>query len=255
MCSVSVSKPISFDPYRDNRATGSFILIDRLTNATVGAGMIDGPQQYATTEHWPAIDLDKNSRAELKGQKPLLLWFTGLPGAGKSTLANLVEKKLYSLGRHTYILDGDNLRHGLNHDLGFGDADQVEHIRRVAQVAKLFVDSGLIVIASVTSPFRSERAAAREILEPGEFVEIYVDTPLEVCEQRDTSGLYKKARAGELKNVPGIDALYEPPDAPEITVRGAEGAAEELAEQIAREVYRLIGYQTDPLTFEGRAGI
>ncbi|BCR05498.1 adenylyl-sulfate kinase [Desulfuromonas versatilis] len=255
VCSLSVSKGISFDPYGDNRGMGNFILIDRFTNATVGAGMIDAPLQRAAGEDWHAIEINKTARAVLKGQRPKVLWFTGLPGAGKSTLAALVEKKLHSHGKHTYILDGDQLRHGLNHDLGYSDPDQVEHIRRVAEVSKLFVDAGLIVLASVTSPFRSERATAREILEPGEFVEIYVDTPLEVCEARDTTGLYQKARAGELKDVTGIDAIYEPPENPEITVHGAQGAPEELAEKLVHELYRLTGCDAAPLTFEGTAGI
>ncbi|HXV21566.1 MAG TPA: sulfate adenylyltransferase subunit CysN [Desulfuromonadales bacterium] len=237
ICSLSLGKPISFDSYRENRGTGNFILIDRLTNATVGAGMIHQPLLQPGSGHWQSLDLDKKSRAELKGQKPRVLWFTGLPGAGKSTIANLVEKKLHSLGRHTYLLDGDNLRQGLSCDLDFSDAGQVEHIRRVAEVARLFLDAGLIVLASVTSPFRSERRTAREILEPGEFVEIFVDTPLPVCEERDTTGLYRKARAGEIRNVAGIDLAYEVPENPEITVNGAQTSAEVLAEQIVRELY------------------
>jgi bifunctional enzyme CysN/CysC len=237
VCSLSLGKPISFDSYRENRGTGNFILIDRLTNATVGAGMIHQPLLQPGSGHWQSLDLDKKVRAELKGQKPRVLWFTGLPGAGKSTIANLVEKKLHSLGRHTYLLDGDNLRQGLNRDLDFTDAGQVEHIRRVAEVARLFVDAGLIVLASVTSPFRSERRAAREILEPGEFVEIFVDTPLPICEERDTTGLYQKARTGEIRNVAGIDTVYEAPEHPEIIVNGAQASAEALAEQIVRELY------------------
>ncbi len=238
VCTISASKPISFDRYLDNGGTGNFILIDRLTNATVGAGMISAPLQRGTDSHWQSLDIDKQAHAELKGQSPKVLWFTGLPAAGKSTIANLVEKKLHSLGRHTYILDGDNLRHGINRDLDYSDADQVEHIRRVAEMAKLFVDSGLIVIASVVSPFRSERRMAREILEPGEFIEIFVDTPLEVCEQRDTTGVYKKARAGELQHVTGIDSIYEPPESPEIVVHGAQASPEEIAEQIVKELCR-----------------
>jgi bifunctional enzyme CysN/CysC len=237
VCSLSLGKPISFDSYRENRGTGNFILIDRLTNATVGAGMIHQPLLQPGSGHWQSLDLDKKARAELKGQKPRVLWFTGLPGAGKSTIANLVEKKLHSLGRHTYLLDGDNLRRGLNRDLDFTDAGQVEHIRRVAEVARLFVDAGLIVLASVTSPFRNERRAAREIHAPGEFVEIFVDTPLQVCEERDTTGLYRKARAGEIRNVAGIDSVYEAPENPEITVNGVQASAQALAEQIVRELY------------------
>jgi bifunctional enzyme CysN/CysC len=237
ICSLSLGKPISFDSYRENRGTGNFILIDRLTNATVGAGMIHQPLLQPGSGHWQSLDLDKKTRAELKGQKPRVLWFTGLPGSGKSTIANLVEKKLHSLGRHTYLLDGDNLRQGLSCDLDFTDAGQVEHIRRVAEVTRLFLDAGLIVLASVTSPFRSERRTARELLEPGEFVEIFVDTPLQVCEERDTTGLYRKARSGESRNVAGIDLVYEVPEHPEITVNGAQDSADALAEQIVRELY------------------
>jgi bifunctional enzyme CysN/CysC len=236
VCTISSSKLIPFDAYRENRATGSFILIDRLTFATVGAGMIDFPLQKSTVGHWPSLDLDKKVRADQKGQKPRVLWFTGLPGAGKSTIANLVEKKLHSLGQHTYLLDGNNLRHGLNRDLDFTDAGQVEHVRRVAEVSKLFVDAGIIVLAAVTSPFRNERHMARELFDEAEFVEIFVNTPLEVCETRQPE-LYQRARAGELSNVTGIDSTYEPPENPEITVSGAESSAEELAEQIVTELY------------------
>ncbi len=211
VCHISATKPIPFDPYRENRGTGNFIIIDRYTNATVGAGMIDAPLQRATGNHWQAIDIDKKAHAELKGQMPRLLWFTGLPGAGKSTIANLVQKKLHSHGRHTYLLDGDNLRQGLNRDLADSDADQVEHIRRVAEVGKLFVDSGTIVLASVISPFRSERRVARESLEAGEFIEIFVDTPREICQQRDETGYYQKDSAGVLKDYTHIDAAYEVP--------------------------------------------
>ena len=237
ICTLSTSKEIPFDAYRENRATGNFILIDRLSNATVGAGMIDFPQERAAVgSHWPSIDLNKKKRGDLKGQKPRVLWFTGLPGAGKSTIANLVEKKLYSLGLHTYLLDGDNLRHGLNRDLDFSDAGQVEHIRRTADMSRLFVEAGLIVLAAVTSPFRNERRTARELFEPGEFVEIFVDTPLAVCERREPV-LYQKAHAGELHHVTGIDSEYDIPEAPEITVNGAEGTAEGLAERIVTELY------------------
>ncbi len=237
ICSITLGKPISFDPYRSCRATGSFILIDRLTNSTVGAGMIDRPLHRAADDRWQDLDLGKKTRAELKGQTPRVLWFTGLPGAGKSTIASLVEKKLHSLGRHTALLDGDHLRRGLNRDLGFTDADQVEHVRRVAEVARILVESGLIVLASVTSPFRSERRAAREILSEGELVEIFVDTPLAICEEREGTGLYRRARAGELRNVAGIDTPYEPPESPEITVDGAGISAEEIAEGIVKELF------------------
>lgn len=178
------------------------------------------------------LDIDKKARANLKSQKPCVLWFTGLSGAGKSTISNLVEQRLHAMGRHTYLLDGDNVRLGLNRDLGFTTADRVENIRRIAETAKLFVDAGLIVLCAFISPYKNERAMAREILEDGEFVEIYVSTPLNVCEARDPKGLYKKARAGELKNFTGIDSCYEPPEHPEIVVDGAEVGAEELAERI-----------------------
>ena len=237
ICNISIAKAIAFDAYKDNSDTGNFILIDRFTNATVGAGMIDFPLRRATNVHWQSIDIDKYSRAELKGQKPRVLWFTGLSGAGKSTIANLVEKKLHSMGKHTYMLDGDNVRHGLNRDLGFTAADRVENIRRIAEVSKLFVDAGMIVLTAFISPYRSERSLARELLEEGEFVEIFVDTPLTVCEQRDPKGLYKKARSGELKNFTGIDSAYEAPENPEIRVDGANATAEELAEQIVRELF------------------
>ena len=236
ICNISINRAISFDPYSVNRHTGNFILIDRFTNATVGAGMIEFPLRRATNIHWQSVTIDKQSRTELKNQKPRVLWFTGLSGAGKSTIANHVEKKLHSLGKHTYLLDGDNVRHGLNRDLGFTDADRVENIRRIAETAKLFVDAGLIVLTAFISPFKSERYLARNLLEEGEFIEIFVDTPLDVCEQRDPKGLYKKARAGELPNFTGIDSDYEPPENPEIVVNGAEASAEELAEKVVREL-------------------
>jgi bifunctional enzyme CysN/CysC len=237
VCNFSVGRAISFDPYRENRATGNFILIDRFTNATVGAGMINFALRRASNIHWQAMDIDKQTRARQKGQQPRVLWFTGLSGSGKSAVANMVEKILLSLGKHSYILDGDNVRHGLNRDLGFTDADRVENIRRVAETAKLFVDAGLIVLVSFISPFKSERQLARDLLEEGEFIEIYVNTPLDVCEQRDPKGLYKKARAGQLKNFTGIDSSYEPPEDPEIIVNGAENTPEQLAEQIVKEFF------------------
>lgn len=236
VCTLSLSKAISFDPYQENRGTGNFILIDRMTNATVGAGMIDFALRRATNIHWQAVDVDKKSRATMKNQKPKVLWFTGLSGSGKSTIANLVEKRLHSLGKHTYLLDGDNVRHGLNRDLGFTDADRVENIRRIAEASKLFVDAGMIVLTSFISPFRSERDMAREILDDGEFWEIYVNTPLEICEQRDPKGLYQKARKGELKNFTGIDSSYEAPEQPEIVAAAGEKSAEELAEEIVKRL-------------------
>lgn len=220
---ISLAQPLAFDPYSDSRDMGGFILIDRFTNATVGAGMIDFGLRRATNVHWQALDVNKDSRAAQKHQKPAVLWFTGLSGSGKSTIANLVERQLHGEGRHTYILDGDNVRHGLNRDLGFTDADRVENIRRVAETAKLFVDAGLIVLVSFISPFKSERRMARELLGPGEFIEVFVDTPLEICMQRDVKGLYAKAKAGAIKNFTGIDSPYEKPEAPELTLTAATG--------------------------------
>ncbi|TRZ53594.1 sulfate adenylyltransferase subunit CysN [bacterium] len=236
VCNFSTGKAISFDPYLENRATGNFVVIDRVTNATVGAGMIHFALRRATNIHRQALEVNKHSRAILIGQKPMVLWFTGLSGAGKSTIANLVEKKLHSLGKLTFTLDGDNVRHGLNRDLGFTDADRVENIRRIAETAKLFVEAGIIVIVSFISPFRSERRMARELLGVDEFKEVYVSTPLIICEQRDPKGLYKKARAGLLPNFTGIDSVYETPEHPEIVVNAETISAEELAEQIVRQV-------------------
>ncbi len=213
-CNLSTSEPIVFDSYADNRDTGAFVIIDRVTNGTVGAGMIEFGLRRATNVHWQALDVNKEARAGLKHQKPCVLWFTGLSGSGKSTIANLVEKRLFAQGRHTYILDGDNVRHGLNQDLGFTDADRVENICRVAEASKLFVNSGVIVLVSFISPFRSERRMARELMQDGEFIEIYVDTPLEVCRARDPKGLYARADAGQIKNFTGIDSPYEAPEAP-----------------------------------------
>ena len=232
ICNFSLDRPLPFDAYIDNPETGNFILIDRFTNATVGAGMIDFALRRATNIHWQALDVHKDARAAQKGQKPCVLWFTGLSGSGKSTIANLVEKKLHSLGRHTYILDGDNVRHGLNRDLGFTDADRVENIRRVGETAKLLVDTGIITLVSFISPFTSERRMAREIVEDDEFIEIYIDTSLAECERRDAKGLYAKARAGEIKNFTGIDSAYEAPEKAEIHINGDETSAEQAAEQI-----------------------
>ncbi len=232
LANLSLSEPIAFDRYEDNRATGSFILIDRYSNATVAAGMIHFGLRRATNVHWQALDVNKQVRAEGLGQKPVVLWFTGLSGAGKSTIANLVEKKLTLADRHTYLLDGDNIRHGLNRDLGFTDADRVENIRRVAEAARLFVDAGLIVLVSFISPFRSERRMARDMVEEGEFLEIYVDAPLEVAEARDVKGLYAKARAGEIKHFTGIDSPYEPPLSPDLHLDTTAATPEELADRI-----------------------
>ncbi len=236
VCNISLDQPVAFDPYTENHDTGGFILIDRITNGTVGAGMIRFALRRAQNIHWQALDVSKESRAAAKGQTPAVLWFTGLSGAGKSTIANLVEKKLQAMGRHTYILDGDNVRHGLNRDLGFTDADRVENIRRVAEVARLMADAGLIVLVSFISPFRSERRLARDMMAPGEFLEVYVDTPLAIAEQRDVKGLYKKARAGELKNFTGIDSPYEAPEHPEIRVDTSSMSAAEAAELIVEQM-------------------
>lgn len=231
-CNISLSEPIAFDPFDQNRETGAFILIDRFTNATVGAGMISYGLRRATNVHWQAVDVSKDAHAALKHQKPAVLWFTGLSGSGKSTIANIVEKKLHAMGRHTFILDGDNVRHGLNRDLGFTEADRVENIRRVGEVAKLFVDAGLIVLVSFISPFRAERRMARDLLPEGEFIEVHVDTPIEECEKRDVKGLYAKARSGKLKNFTGIDSPYEAPEAAEVRLDTTTGSAEAMADQL-----------------------
>ena len=233
VCNVSLSAPIAFDAYAQNKDLGGFILIDRLSNRTVGAGLLHFALRRSQNIHWQATDVDKAARAQAKGQVGRVLWFTGLSGSGKSTIANLVEKRLHSEGRHTYLLDGDNVRHGLNRDLGFTDADRVENIRRVAEVAKLMVDAGLIVLVSFISPFRAERQMARELMADGEFVEVFVDTPLAEAERRDVKGLYKKARAGELKNFTGIDSPYEAPEHPEIRLDTLALSPDQAAEQIA----------------------
>ncbi len=229
---LSLAEPIAFDPYDEVRTTGAFILIDRFTNQTVAAGMIRFGLRRATNIHRQALTIDKAARSGAKQQKPAILWFTGLSGAGKSTIANLVEQRLHLAGRHTYLLDGDNVRHGLNRDLGFTDVDRVENIRRVAETAKLFVDAGLIVLASFISPFRSERQLARDLVEAGEFVEIFVDTPLALAEERDPKGLYKKAREGKIKNFTGIDSPYEPPLQPELRLDAASADADMLAGRV-----------------------
>jgi len=232
VANISLDRAIPFEPYADNRDMGGFILIDKISNRTVGAGLINHHLRRADNVHWQAVDVDKAARAQLKGQKGRVVWLTGLSGAGKSTIANLVEKRLHALGRHTYLLDGDNVRHGLNRNLGFTEEDRVENIRRVGEVSKLMVDAGLIVITAFISPFRAERQMARDLLETDEFIEVFVDTPLSVAEQRDVKGLYQKARAGQLKNFTGIDSPYEAPESPEIvidtTLVTAAGAAETI---------------------------
>jgi bifunctional enzyme CysN/CysC len=239
VCNVSLDRPVAFDPYSVSRETGGFILIDRLSNNTIGAGMLHFALRRSHNIHLQHVDVDKTARAALKGQRPAVVWLTGLSGAGKSTIANLVETKLHALGRHSYLLDGDNVRHGLNRDLGFTDADRVENIRRVAEVARLMVDAGLIVITAFISPFRAERAMARGLVASGEFIEVHVDTPLEVAEARDVKGLYKKARRGELRNFTGIDSPYEAPENPELRVNTVAHTPEEAADQVIARMREL----------------
>jgi len=240
-CNLHLDQPVPFSAYAENRALGAFILIDRQSNATVAAGTLDFALRRAGNIHWQHLDVDKAARAAVKHQTPRCLWFTGLSGAGKSTIANLAEKKLLAQGRHTYLLDGDNVRHGLNKDLGFTAEDRVENIRRVAEVARLMTDAGLIVLVSFISPFRAEREMARALFEPGEFLEVFVDTPLAEAERRDVKGLYAKARRGELRNFTGIDSPYEPPQAPELHLHtlGADVAAlaDEVIAALALERY------------------
>ncbi|WAG80241.1 sulfate adenylyltransferase subunit CysN [Metapseudomonas furukawaii] len=239
VCNLGLDQAIPFDSYADNRDTGGFIVIDRLSNQTVGAGMLHFALRRAQNVHWQAIDVDGRARARLKGQTPRVLWFTGLSGSGKSTIANLVERKLHALGRHTYLLDGDNVRHGLNRDLGFSEADRVENIRRVAEVARLMLDAGLITLVSFISPFRAERELARNLAGEGAFLEIFIDAPLELAERRDPKGLYQKARRGELKNFTGIDSPYEPPLAPEIRIDTGSESAHAAAERIVEHLLAL----------------
>jgi bifunctional enzyme CysN/CysC len=236
VCNISTDRPIPFDAYSENRETGGFIFIDKLTNDTVGAGLIHFALRRSENVHWQALDVNKRARATLKGQKSCVLWFTGLSGAGKSTIANLVEKRLHAMGRHTYTLDGDNVRHGLNKDLGFTEADRVENIRRVGEVSKLMVDAGLIVLVSFISPFRSERRMARNLMADGEFIEIFVDTTLAEAEKRDPKGLYRKARQGQIKNFTGIDSPYEPPEHAELRLNTTDMSAEQAAERVIEKL-------------------
>jgi bifunctional enzyme CysN/CysC len=232
VCNVSIDRNIAFDPYNENRDTGGFILIDKIANTTVGMGLIHFALRRSSNVHWQALDIGRSTRSAIKGHKPAVLWFTGLSGSGKSTIANIVDRKLIASGAHTMLLDGDNVRHGLNKDLGFTDADRVENIRRVAEVAKLMTDAGLLTLVSFISPFRAERRLARSLMAEGEFITVYVDTPLEVAEKRDTKGLYKKARAGQIKHFTGIDSPYEPPEHPEIRIETTKGTAEEAADEV-----------------------
>jgi len=243
LCNLSLDKSLAFEAYADNRNLGSFILIDRITNQTIGMGMIDFALRRATNIHWQSLEVGRVERAAHKNQKAAVVWFTGLSGSGKSTIASALEKRLYSLGRHTYVLDGDNVRHGLNRDLGFTDADRVENIRRVAEVARLMADSGLIVLVSFISPFREEREMARSLMNDGEFIEVFVDTPIELCEVRDPKGLYRKARRQEITNFTGISSPYEPPESPEIRLETANLTVEQAVSQLldfleAREALR-----------------
>ncbi|HSG55931.1 MAG TPA: adenylyl-sulfate kinase, partial [Paracoccaceae bacterium] len=235
---VTTDKPITFEAYATSRALGGFILIDKLTNATVGAGTINFSLRRAQNVHWQALEITREQHASMKNQKPAVLWFTGLSGSGKSTIANVVEKKLHRMNRHTFLLDGDNVRHGLNKDLGFTETDRIENIRRVGEVARLMADAGLIVITAFISPFRAERQMVREMLPEGDFIEVHVDTPLAVAEARDVKGLYKKARAGELMNFTGIDSPYEEPEAPEIRIDTTAMTVEQAADII---IDRLLG--------------
>ena len=238
VCNLNIDQPIAFDPYSENRDMGGFILIDRLTYNTVGAGLLHFALRRSDNIHWQAIEVSKRAHAELKGQNPCVVWFTGFSGAGKSTIANLVEKKLHGLGHHTYLLDGDNLRQGLNKDLGFTETDRIENIRRAAEVSGLMVD-GLIVLVSFISPFRAERRTARELVGTGEFCEVFVDAPIEVAEERDPKGLYKKVRRGELAHFTGIDSPYEPPLNPDIHIDTVRTSPEEAADRIITELRRM----------------
>jgi bifunctional enzyme CysN/CysC len=232
VCNINLDRPIPFDSYAENRDMGGFIIIDRFTNATVGAGLLHFALRRSQNVHWQAVEVDRDAHARLKGHQPCVVWFTGLSGAGKSTIANLVEKRLHALGVHTMMLDGDNVRHGLNKDLGFTEEDRVENIRRVAEVATLMVDAGLVVLVSFISPFRAERRMARSLVDHNQFCEVYIDTPLVVAEERDVKGLYRKARRGELINFTGIDSPYEPPEQPELHIDTTRNSPNVAADQV-----------------------
>ena len=245
MVSISLTAPVAMERFADNRALGGFVVIDRLSHATVAVGMVEAPTHAATNIVWHAMGVNKVARAAAKGQRPAVLWFTGLSGSGKSTIASLVEQRLHALGRHTYVLDGDNLRHGLNRDLGFSEADRVENIRRAAEAARLMADAGLIVLASFISPYRSDRDSARERMAPGEFLEVFIDTPIAECRRRDPKGLYKRVDAGLIRNFTGVDAPYEPPAAPDLHLPTITASAEVLADRVVEEL-RARGYLEPP---------
>ena len=238
ICNISLDEPIVFDPYVENRTTGSLALVHSHTHQLVGRALIHFALRRAQNIHLQHLDVDKSARARIKGQRSCVLWFTGLSGSGKSTIANQVERRLHAMGNHTYLLDGDNVRHGLNKDLGFTEADRVENIRRIAEVARLMADAGLIVITAFISPFRAERRMARGLLPEGEFIEVFVDTPLDVAEQRDVKGLYKKARRGELKNFTGIDSPYETPEVPEVRLDTMALDVTAAADYVVAELHR-----------------
>jgi bifunctional enzyme CysN/CysC len=237
LCNLATSVPVAFDPYESNKRTGAFIIIDRVTNHTLGAGMVTFALRRGSNIHWQQLLIEKSARAELKRQRPVIVWFTGLSGAGKSTIANIVEQQLHALGHHTMMLDGDNVRHGLNRDLGFTEADRVENIRRAGEVAKLMAEAGLIVLCSFISPYRAERDMVRRLMPDGDFIEVFVDAPLDECMRRDPKGLYAKAKAGQIKNFTGFDAPYEPPLTPDIHLNTAGNTPPESAERVIKNLH------------------